>query len=171
MRFSKNPNGSIRPTTVSTRLMDGYRLTLEVVSFDRLTLAPISLPGNPIIPRGTYLCMAAGSMAMDPSFYPSPNIFSPQRFYAADSSSQQGTKRNLDFVSTESGNIHWGSGRFTCPGRWYASAMMKTVLALVVTRYDVMFPGGQTERLPNVYMDILVEPNPDQRVLFRRRKM
>lgn len=111
--------------------------------------------------------MSAGSMAMDPSFYRSPTEFSPERFHSA----QETAKGNIDFVSTESGNVHWGSGRFTCPGRWYASAMMKAIVALLVTKYDIKFPEGQVERLPNVYMDILVEPNPKQVVLVRRRKM
>jgi hypothetical protein len=78
-------------------------------------------------------------------------------------------KGNLDFVGTESGNVHWGSGRFTCPGRWYASVMMKVFIALVVSKYDVKFPEGQAKRLPNVYMDILVEPNPKQVVLLKRQ--
>jgi len=112
--------------------------------------------------------MAAGNMAKDASFYPSATVFSPKRFHSvAPETSKKG--KNLDFVSTETGNVHWGSGRFTCPGRWYASAVMKAVIALIVRKYDVKFPKGQVERLPNVYMDVLVEPNPGQAVLCRRR--
>jgi len=48
--------------------------------------------------------------------------------------------------------------------------MMKVFVALVVNQYDVMFPEGQIERSPNVYMDILVEPNPKQVVLLKRRQ-
>ena len=119
--------------------------------------------------------MAAGPMAMDPEFYDEPEIFSPSRFYHDEYSKTsvnaavEKTQRNIDFVSTESGNIHWGSGRFTCPGRWYASAMMKTIIAQLVKNFDFKFPDGQKERLPNVYMDIMVEPNPKQTVLFMRR--
>ena len=139
------------------------------MSFDRLALTPITLSTGITIPRGTYICMAAGNMAKDASFYPSPSptVFSPERFYSAPETSRKG--KNIDFVSTETGNVHWGSGRFTCPGRWYASAMMKVVIALIVSKYDVKFPKGQVERLPNVYMDVLVEPNPGQAVLCRRR--
>jgi cytochrome P450 len=132
------------------------------MSFDRLAMTPITLSNGTIIPRGTYICMAAGCMAMDSSFYSSPQEFLPERFHKAPGG-------NLDFVGTESGNVHWGSGRFTCPGRWYASAVMKVFIALIVSKYDVRFPKGQVNRLPNVYMDILVEPNPKQKVVVKKR--
>jgi cytochrome P450 len=134
-------------------------------------MAPITLSTGDVVPKGMYICMNAGSMAMDASFYSSPTMFSPERFYSAANATLENDKspRITNFVATESGNIHWGSGRFTCPGRWYASAMMKVIMALIVTQYDITFPEGQTKRLPNVYMDILVEPNPRQSVLFRQR--
>ena len=150
---------------LEARLCSLSILTIQTVSFDRLTMTPITLSTGITIPRGTYICMPAGSMAMDASFYPSPTDFSPRRFH----STSETARRSLEFVDTESGNVHWGSGRFTCPGRWYASAMMKVFLALVLNKYDVRFPNGQVERMPNVYMDILVEPNPRQVVLIRRR--
>lgn len=138
-----------------------------------MTMKPITLNDGTRIPKGTYICMAAGSMATDPRFYDDPKTFSPSRFYAASPTikddSGENNRRNLEFLGTEAGNIHWGSGRFTCPGRWYASAMMKVFLAQVIKKYDVKFPAGQKERLPNVYMDIMVEPNPKQSVLFRLR--
>jgi hypothetical protein len=136
-----------------------------IVSFDRLVMTPITLSDGTNIPSGTYVCMAAGSMAADSSFYHSPTKFFPERFHPVPGEA----RGNLDFVGTESGNVHWGSGRFTCPGRWYASAMMKVFISLMVEKYDIKFPNGQVERLPNVYMDVLVEPNPKQTVLIRRR--
>ena len=140
-----------------------------------MTMTTITLHDGLVIPKNMYICMAAGAMAMDPEFYHKPEVFSPSRFYhdesnkASTDGATEKVQKNIDFVSTESGNIHWGSGRFTCPGRWYASAMMKTMIAQIVTNYDFKFPYGQTERLPNVYMDIMVEPNPVQTVLFKRR--
>ena len=116
-------------------------------------MTPIKLSSGITIPRRTYICMSAGSMAMDPSFYSSVELFSPSRFHDYPTDTPKG---NLDFVGTENGNVHWGSGRFTCPGRWYASAVMKVFIALFVNRYNMRFPEGQVERLPNVYMDILV---------------
>lgn len=133
-----------------------------------MTMTSVTLHDGVTIPKGTYICMAAGSMAMDPEFYDDPKTFLPARFQSGSSGTADGRK-NLDFVGTESGNIHWGSGRFTCPGRWYASAMMKVIVAQIVKKYDVKFPSRQTERLPNVYMDIMVEPNPKQAVLMKLR--
>ena len=47
---------------------------------------------------------------------------------------------------------------------------MKVIIAEILLNYDIKFPDGQTERLLNVYLDIVVEPNPKQSIMFRRRE-
>jgi cytochrome P450 len=113
-------------------------------------------------------------MAMDSEFYENPGRFSVSRFCGVSISRTAPTPENpqtsVNYVGTENGNIHWGHGRFTCPGRWYASAVMKIVLAQIITKYDVKFPEDQNERLPNVYLDLIVEPNSKQTVLLKLRR-
>ena len=47
---------------------------------------------------------------------------------------------------------------------------MKVIIAEILPKYDIKCPDGQTERLPNVYLDIVVEPNPKQSIMFRPRE-
>ena len=149
---------------------------LDIVSFDRIATSTFALQDGTIIPEGTFISMAAGPMAMDPENYHDPLTFSATRFCGSDNPAAdtdvatEKPQRTHEFVGTESGNIHWGHGRFTCPGRWYASAIMKLIIAQIVLRYDIKFPEGQRERLPNVYLDLIVEPNPKQAILFRSRE-
>jgi hypothetical protein len=58
----------------------------------------------------------------------------------------------------------------TCPGRWYASEVMKLIISLIVLEYDTRFPDGQNSRLPNAYLDTMVQPNDKQEIFFRKRR-
>lgn len=40
----------------------------------------------------------------------------------------------------------WGSGRILCPGRFYATMVMKLVVAHIVTEYDVLLPESPSSR-------------------------
>jgi cytochrome P450 len=140
------------------------------LGFNRIATSSFDLSDGTHISKGQFISMPAGPMAMDPEFYLDPESFDPHRFAATSHSEANGKeRRDREFVGTEPGNVHWGSGRFTCPGRWYASGVMKVILAKILLKYDIKFPDGQTERLPNVYLDIVIEPNPKQQILFRQR--
>jgi cytochrome P450 len=93
--------------------------------------------------------MPGYAMARDSAFYgdDDPLRFNGLRFYLPykeedDMSTTSSTNhaRHLDYTGIEPGNISWGSGRFTCPGRWYAAAMIKLILASLLLNYDVSFP-------------------------------
>ncbi|KAF2871963.1 cytochrome P450 [Massariosphaeria phaeospora] len=144
------------------------------LSFDRIATSTFTLQDGTVIPKDTFISMPAGPMAMDPENYPNPHEFSATRFCGNDipataSADTSKPQRPHDFVGTESSNIHWGRGRFTCPGRWYASAAMKVIVAQILRKYHVSFPAEKMHRLPNVYLDLIVEPNSKQTVLFRLR--
>jgi cytochrome P450 len=106
--------------------------------------------------------MPAGPMAMDPEYYRDPQTFSATRF--------SGNKGSATELVTEKSQRMHEFVRFTCPGRWYASAVMKIIIAQIILKYDVKFPERQRERLPNVYLDLIVEPNPKQVVHFRLKE-
>lgn len=57
----------------------------------------------------------------------------------------------------------------TCPGRWYASAVIKLILAHLLVDYDLSFPSSQTERPANVKADSDLLPNFKQNIVLRRR--
>ncbi|KAI0888103.1 cytochrome P450 [Annulohypoxylon maeteangense] len=139
-----------------------------VVSFQRLTLAPIRLSNGFCIPAGTHICVAADARSRDPKLYEEPTEFRPLRFYAPPKDADVGVDTANLFSSVAAGDSWFGVGRQACPGRWYASAQIKLVLCILLIDYDFMFPEGQG-RPQNWIEDERIGPNMEQMILFKRR--
>jgi cytochrome P450 len=111
--------------------------------------------------------MPGGPMSRDPAFYDNPETFDRLRFYNADDDTSKAAAHI--YTAVEPGNLSWGNGRFTCPGRWYGAAMIKLILAIVLLHYDVSFPKGQSKRPANIKYDTEVLPDFSSKVCFWRR--
>jgi hypothetical protein len=88
-------------------------------------------------------------MSRDPTFHEDSKHFNGLRFYRADKGDSGSMNTQKDYTGIEPGNLSWGNGRFTCPGRWYVAAMIKLIVAVLLLDYDISFPHGQTKRPPN----------------------
>ncbi|KAI1116231.1 cytochrome P450 [Nemania sp. NC0429] len=140
------------------------------LGFDRKVMSPIKLSdGTTILEPGAKIAIPGGPMSLDPTYYSDARDFDGFRFYRPDESDTSSVNTQQDYTGIEPGNLSWGSGRFTCPGRWYASAMIKLVIANLLLAYDISFPGGQTARPPNVKYDTERFPNFDQKIILRKR--
>ncbi|KUI59027.1 Ent-kaurene oxidase [Cytospora mali] len=139
------------------------------LGFNRKIMSSIRLSDGTILPRGTVVAAPGGPMSRDPKFYDEPQRFDGLRFYRADDSRDVSSARTQDYVGIEPGNLSWGNGRFTCPGRWYAAVMIKLILAKLLLEFDVSFPAGQTERPLNGKYDTDVHPDFDQKIVLRKR--
>lgn len=130
-------------------------------------MSPIYLPdGKTLLPAGTILRAASTEMAHDPEFYKDPDLFDGDRFL---DDKIEPKSREHEFTGIEPGNVSWGTGRFTCPGRWYAATMLKLVLGKLLLEYEFEFPAGQTESPPYETVDTRVMPNQGQKLIFKRR--
>ncbi|KAI0841505.1 cytochrome P450 [Hypoxylon sp. FL0890] len=139
--------------------------------FDRKVMSPIELSdGKTVLPRGAVIAIPGVLMARESEFYDDPQRFDGFRFYRADEDDVGSTNTQQDYTGIEPGNLSWGSGRFTCPGRWYAAAMIKLIVANLLLEYDLSFPSGQTERPPNTKYDTEVHPDFKQKIVLRRRR-
>ena len=78
----------------------------------------------------------------------------------------QGGRR--DMVATSVGYVPFGHGRHTCPGRFFAAAEMKTMMAHVLLTYDVKLEREGELPKPSWFGAIRI-PDPKARVLFRQR--
>jgi cytochrome P450 len=143
----------------------------DLLSFQRLVLAPTKLSNGFTIPAGTHICAAADARSRDPARYESPAEFRPLRFYKPSSNSDTGPETDAAnlFSSVAAGDSWFGAGRQACPGRWYASAQIKLVLCLLLTQYEFKYPEGQTERPKNWVMDERIGPDMEQMIMVRRR--
>lgn len=108
-------------------------------------------------------------MSRDSAYYENPQRFDGLRFYPPEPDDVHSTNTQQDYTGIEPGNVSWGNGRFTCPGRWYAAVMIKLVLANLLLEYDISFPSGQTERPANSKYDTEVHPNFEQKIILKKR--
>ena len=142
-------------------------------------MSPIRLSNGDTIPKGTFISMPTAMMNKDSSNFPDPETFDYLRFYSPPSSQQGGSKdeekahlnpRTDVFASIGPNELWWGNGRQTCPGRWYASTMIKLIIAKFLVEYDMSFPDGQTTRPPNEWKDDAFQVNKKQEIILRSRR-
>lgn len=62
--------------------------------------------------------------------------------------------------------LHWGVGTHACPGRFFASSVIKLLLAEILLGYDIKLQPG-AERPKSFAIDIRLAPNPFAEILFR----
>jgi cytochrome P450 len=107
--------------------------------------------------------MAAGPISMDPSVVKDPDIFDGFRYYGG------GDKLNSSFVSTGPTGMHFGLGRYACPGRFFATFVMKAILSRFLVEYEFKFGPGQAKRPKNTLIGDKVIPNVSTDVYLQKR--
>ena len=134
-------------------------------------MSPIKLSDGTTILPGTTISMAAGPLARDPAYYSDPLRFDGFRFNKLRSfRDETGDRSETEYTSIEPGNLTWGNGRFTCPGRWYAGVMIKLLIANIILEYQFEYPKGQKERTSNTQWDTELLPDFKQSLVMRRRQ-
>jgi hypothetical protein len=107
---------------------------------DRTVLKPIHFQDGTSLPAGTHIGAAGYCIARDPDFFEEPLQFDPYRHVR-----HHGDQKS-HFITTSAQNLLFGHGRHACPGRFFAVAEMKVVMAEVVRRYDVRLIPGTVPR-------------------------
>ena len=104
--------------------------------------------------------------AYDPTVYEDPGKFDGHRFYNL--SRQSGGSTKYQFVSASNDHIGFGHGKHACPGR-LASNETKIILMYLLTKYDLKFPDGKTDRSKAMEMGADLFPDPNMKTLIRSR--
>lgn len=141
----------------------------------RVALAPIPLSNGITLPTGTHIACPSEAVGTDPTMYADPLEFRPERFLKDSSSSStaiSGSTRNALTASTKN-SLHFGFGRHSCPGRFFAAMEIKLVFAFLVQGWDVALgEGGQTGkelRPASRERGDSITPDPSAMVWIRRR--
>ncbi|KAI4951283.1 hypothetical protein J4E91_003992 [Alternaria rosae] len=155
-------------------IKESARLTpVESQSTRRSALQPFSLKDGTHVNIGDWFCTPVRAIMTNPVDYPEATTFSGFRFAdpqlvkslenadgAFDIMQKKPTKLT-DFDMT----FHvWGTGRMACPGRFYASAVMKVILGQVILNYDCELVNPTSKRLFTWRSTIL--PKPSAKVVF-----
>jgi cytochrome P450 len=106
--------------------------------------------------------MAAGPISMDSNVVKDPETFDGFRYYKEE-------KLNSNYVSTGPTSMHFGLGRYACPGRFFATFVMKAIMSRFFMEYEFKFGHGQTQRPKNMLIGDKIVPNVGTDVYLRKR--
>ncbi|KAI0503173.1 cytochrome P450 [Xylaria bambusicola] len=135
----------------------------------RTALEPVTLKDGTRIPKGARICFASASHMNDASVTPRPEVFDPMRSYnKRHASPDQKNKHLADQTSPD--NLTWGYGKLACPGRHFAVAVTKMILARLLVEYDFKFPGNVTSGPKVFFADELLFTDPTARIMMKRRR-
>ena len=111
--------------------------------------------------------MPTAAIALEEKLMPGAHEFDPMRFYKQ---RQDPDEANLhQFTTTEKNSLHFGYGKWACPGRFFAMYEIKLILAYLLLKYEFKFPR-EGERPENLSAHKYVFPDQDAHVLFRERE-
>lgn len=127
--------------------------------------SPITLSDGKILTPGTHICLASYEISKDPKIIPNQG-FDGFRYYRLRKNPEEDKK--LQYSMTDKNHLHFGQGRFACPGRFFAANELKMILGELNLDYDFKFPEGKTRPL-TFNADEYLYPDPSARLLMRRR--
>ncbi|CAN8105474.1 unnamed protein product [Discula destructiva] len=150
-------------------LKESQRLfPVSLVTCARVIMLDFKLPTGLTLPKGTHIGVATVCASSDPANFEDPLTFDGLRFYKMRQSKEN--ENSFQYVTTGiNGQLDFGLGNHTCPGRFYANYELKIMLAKILTQYDFKFPPGITTRLKDLNVGIISRPNPTASLMFRRR--
>lgn len=129
----------------------------------RVVREPIVLSDGLVLPKDTYICVVTTSHLQD-DISP-PGKFDGFRYYKKTQAS--GTDQ-YQYSSTDSEHIHFGHGRYACPGRFVASTEMKIILSRILLNYYMKFPRRQG-RPGNMTILELSFQDPAGRIMLKQK--
>ncbi|KAH8897333.1 cytochrome P450 [Thozetella sp. PMI_491] len=108
--------------------------------------------GNGIhIPPGVRMVFPTQSMHRDAAYYEDPDRFDAFRFsrqfegLGRDEHQASGSQPRELITSITPSFLVFGYGRHTCPGRWWASQVLKQMMAHLIMNYDIELVGKPTK--------------------------
>nr|J7FIP8.1 RecName: Full=Cytochrome P450 monooxygenase idtP; AltName: Full=Indole-diterpene biosynthesis cluster protein P; Flags: Precursor [Claviceps paspali]AFO85418.1 P450 monooxygenase [Claviceps paspali] len=133
-------------------------------TFRRIVRKPITLSDGFQLHPGQQIAIAARCINTDGDVLPDAETFKPMRWMEKESAASTG------FAHSSDSNLHFGLGRYACPGRFLASYMIKAIISRVLFDYEFKLQDDSAAgRPPNLIHGDKIFPSRDVTVLFRRR--
>lgn len=118
------------------------------------------------IPRGTYVCLPTMTIENDPAHTPDPASFDGLRSYRLRQT--HGQEDGHQFSQVEPSNLGFGYGKSACPGRFFASLIVKMTMVKLLRNYDFKFVPGQG-RPKNYIIHEFLFPWPWDQMLLKNK--
>ncbi|KAG8791976.1 hypothetical protein FRC16_000192 [Serendipita sp. 398] len=153
-------------------LRETQRLSgLSNFAMARIALQDYEFSNGVKIPKGEMALAIGNPVHHDSDVYEDPLEFKPFRFSERAQAEALGKgSKKYDMITPSPQFLAWGLGRHACPGRWYASMVVKHLMVYIITKYDVKLPDSAKGKRPADwnFMGSCV-PNMTTQLLFKRR--
>ncbi|KAK4164290.1 cytochrome P450 [Cladorrhinum sp. PSN259] len=159
-------------------IKESSRLTpAETLSTRRQATHPFTFSDGTHLNPGDWAVTPLLAINKMPEYYPQPHQFSGFRFVS------EGVLNSIEFnaeeklpqqakasklTDIESSWLMFGIGKQSCPGKFYASAVMKVILSQIITHYDVDLLDPKAERMWVLRSGLV--PRHETKVTFTPRK-
>lgn len=130
-------------------------------------MEPLKLSDGVTVPKGTHFVVPSADTLMDPAIVAEPTKFDPLRSYRQRLSPSEANRHQ--YTTTTNSELHFGHGRSSCPGRFFAAVEIKMILSHLLRGYELISPPGQGRPL-NQVADDNIFPDPKAVLLIRQRK-
>lgn len=152
----------------SNHIMRTLRLQI-LVSVRRRALQDFHLSDGTKANKGDWLVTPFQAVNYDDNYYRNAASFDAFRFVkqSAEGSGIPSATNESPFAEPTAIWHFWGSGKITCPGRFYASTAVKLVLAHFLLDFDMELVDKKAPRSWN--WRTTINPRKDVRIIFRPR--
>ena len=107
-------------------------------------------------------------MENDPEKITNPMKFDGLRAYKERKEAATGTEKELLFSSPGKDFLNFGYGKMACPGRFFASVVVKMIVAKALADFEFQFPPG-TSRPRNLLIHEFPFTWPTNKMRVRRK--
>jgi len=136
---------------------------LDKFAIRRKALEPYTFQGGaPSVPLGGTACVSAHDLMHDPQTYPSPDTFQGARFVPTEDGAPQSK-----FTDVSEKFPVWGYGSLACPGRFYASLIMKLILSEILSKYTIKLENEKART--KFYWESFTMPYESTRIILQKR--
>ncbi|KAJ3570466.1 hypothetical protein NP233_g4384 [Leucocoprinus birnbaumii] len=136
----------------------------EAATVARIVHRDYTFSDGTLIPKGTHIVASGRAINHDERYYPNPQDFQGFRFLDKDPLKWQMTAINPE-------DLAFGFGRHACPGRFFAIAEVKAIVARLLLEYDIRLTEEGAGRPRNDWFTgIFVSPNRKASISLRKRE-
>ncbi|EYE91684.1 cytochrome P450 [Aspergillus ruber CBS 135680] len=139
----------------------------SLLSFHRIVDDPegIKLHDGIHLPHRAHICLPSYAISKDPNVIENADEFDGLRYYHLRKNPKETMKHQ--HAMTDKNHMHFGYGKYSCPGRFFASNEMKMILATILLRYEARYPEGAS-RPANMNIDEFMFVFPETPLLMKR---
>ncbi|KAE8605327.1 hypothetical protein XENTR_v10015063 [Xenopus tropicalis] len=142
---------------IKTCVLEAIRLR-SPGAITRKAVQPLKI-NNYLVPAGDLLMLSPYWLHRDPTLFPEPEMFRPERW----------SKANLEKNVFLEGFVAFGGGKYQCPGRWFALMEMHMLVVMMLYKYEFSLLDPLPKQ-SNLHLVGTQQPDGPCRVRYKLRK-